>query len=115
MNDNRSEVAIACSLRPGDLRDRRSAWERLAMRALRESRPTNSGVRFVYAASEESEHELRELSRLEAECCPFAEWRLRRRGEELILDVTSHGEGAAAVRALFGLGPFPSSSGSDSP
>ena len=115
MDDDRSEVAIACSLRAGDLDDRREVWKRLAGRALRESRPTDHGVRFFYTASEDAERELRELARLEAECCPFAEWRLSQRGEELVLEVTSTGEGAAAVRALFGFGPSLPSSGSDSP
>ncbi len=115
MNDDQSDVAIACSLRPGDFHDRREVWERLAVRALRESRPTDNGVRFFYAASEETERALRELARLEAECCAFAEWRLDRRGEELVLDVTSTTEGAAAIRTLFGVGPSRPPSGGDSP
>lgn len=115
MNEDRPEGAIACSLRPGDFDDRRKRWERLAVRALRESRATDNGVRFFYTASEETECELRELARLEAECCGFAEWRLTRAGDDLVLDVTSEGEGAAEIRALFPFGSSLSSSGSDSP
>ena len=103
MNDDGSELAIACSLEPAQLGDRRTVWERLAERALRETRCTAGGVQLVYAGSDETQRELEDLTRLEAECCPFAEWRVTRRAEEILLDVTSAGDGVAAVRALFGV------------
>lgn len=103
MNDHRSELAVACSLGPAGLSDRRIVWEQLGERALRQARPTAGGVQLVYAASEETERELRELARLEGDCCSFAEWRVSRQGDELLLDVISAGDGAAAIRTLFGL------------
>lgn len=83
--------------------DRRAIWERLAEQALCETRSTTDGVQLVYAGSEETERELRELARLEAQCCSFAEWRVGRSGDEVLLDVTSAGDGVTAVRALFGV------------
>ncbi len=103
MNDDRSELVIACSLEPTQLGNRRAVWERLAERALRKSRSTTDGVQIVYAGSEETEQELEELAHLEAQCCSFAEWRVTRSSDEVLLDVTSAGDGVAAVRALFGL------------
>ncbi len=101
MNDDRSELLIACSLGFAQLGDRRAVWEGLAERALREGRSTTDGVQLVYAGSEETEQALEELARLEAQCCSFADWRVTRRGDEVLLDVTSSGDGVAAVRALF--------------
>lgn len=74
---------------------------RLGERALRKTRPTGTGVRLVYTADAEVERELRELGRVEAECCAFAEWNVERHGAELILDVRAEGAGIAAVRSIF--------------
>lgn len=95
-------TTIACSLDPAQLADRRCVWEALARVALKEISPTADGVELVYASSEEVERVLHQLAGLEAKCCSFAEWRVSRRGEdELVLDVTSQGDGVAAVHALF--------------
>lgn len=94
------ELPIACSLQPAELSDRRAVWERLCERALRERRPAASGMQLVFAAREGVEEELRELARLEARCCSFAEWRVRRCGEEVVLDVRASGDGVAAVRSM---------------
>lgn len=67
-------------------------------------RATDDGVEATYAAAGETERELRALPRLGADRCSSAEWRVSRRGEELVLHVTSHGD-RAAVRGLFM--PFP--------
>ncbi|HZC99489.1 MAG TPA: hypothetical protein VFA46_04635 [Actinomycetes bacterium] len=103
MRQATNDVTIACALDPAEFVDRRSVWEALAQVALKGLRPTADGVELVYAASEEVERLLHQLVRLENECCSFAAWRVSRRGEdELILDVTSEGDGVATVRALFG-------------
>ena len=99
------ELAITCTLRPAERGDRRAAWERLSERALRERRPIPRGVRLVFAGHDEVEGELRHLARLEADCCSFADWKVSRRGEGIVLDVTAPGEAVAAVRALFDV-PF---------
>ena len=79
------EPRIACTLQPTELSDRRAAWERLAARALRERRPIPGGMRLVFVAQEGVEGELRELTRLEAQCCSFADWKVQRRDEEVVL------------------------------
>lgn len=104
MTETRSELPVACSLPQPDLVDRRAAWARLGARALRESRPTAGGVRLTYAALLGVEQELRELTRLEADCCAFAEWTVGAYEDEVILDVTAEGLGAAAVHAMFEVG-----------
>jgi hypothetical protein len=101
MTADRPEPRIACSLQPTELAERRAAWERLLERALRERRPTPDGMRLVFAAEEGVERQLHGLSRLEAQCCSFADWNVRRRGEDVVLDVTAPTEAVAAVHALF--------------
>ena len=97
-----SDTRIACSLEQTDLAGRRTAWRELARNALLETRQLDSGVRLVFAASAETERALRDLAALERECCGFAAWSVQRSGDELALEVTSSGEGIAAVRAMMG-------------
>jgi len=99
----RSKLPVACSLPQPDVVDRRAAWARLGERALRESRPAAAGVRLTYAALPGVERELRELTRLEADCCAFAEWRVERNENEVILEVEAEGAGSDAVQAMFGV------------
>lgn len=94
-------VPVACSLRPAALADRRATWSRLDDRALLERVEAPEGVRSVYAALDGVEEELRELVRLEADCCGFADWALGREGDAVVLLVTSSGTGAETVRAIF--------------
>jgi hypothetical protein len=96
-----TDPPVACSLRPAALADRRAAWGRLDDRALRERADAPGGVRAVYAALDGVEEELAGLVRLEADCCAFADWALSREGDSLVLEVTSSGTGAEAVRAMF--------------
>jgi len=100
MSADRAEPRIACSLQPTELSDRRAVWQRLAERALRKQRPSRDGVQLVFHAEEGIERQLRDLTRLEAQCCSFADWKIQRRGEDVVLDVTARGEAVAAVRAL---------------
>ncbi len=91
---------ITCSLQPLDRSDRRAVWERLCLRALRERRPIPTGMQLVFAPAEGVEEELHELTRLEAQCCAFAEWKVSRRAGAVVLDVTAPSEAVDAVRAL---------------
>lgn len=101
MTADQAEPQIACSLEPAELSDRRAAWERLAERALRERRSIPSGMQQVFIADEGVERQLRELSRLESQCCSFADWTIESRNDEVVLDVTAPTEAVPAVRALF--------------
>jgi hypothetical protein len=90
----------ACSLSAGDHEQRRAAWKRLSERALRDQRTTPGGMELRFAA--DAEDELRELARLEAECCSFADWTVHTQGDEARLEVTAPAESVPAVHALFG-------------
>ena len=94
-----SSKGASCSLSAGDYADRRAAWDRLNARALREQRKTPAGMELRFAR--EAEADLRELARLEAECCSFADWNVRPDGAEVRLEVTAPAESVPAVHALF--------------
>ncbi len=95
------ELPIACTLPPGALADRRAAWKALTARALREQHEIEAGVRLVYAGEDGVEAALRELVRLEEECCAFAQWQVESEGDDVVLSVLASGEGVAALRAMF--------------
>ncbi|MDQ6810458.1 MAG: hypothetical protein M3Z95_00985 [Actinomycetota bacterium] len=97
----RSVVPVACSLRPVDVPDRRAAWEELLDEAMLRCDPTPQGVRLRFAPDARIEQRLRELARLEEECCSFATWEVHLGGEDLVLSVDAAGEGVAAVRIMF--------------
>jgi hypothetical protein len=58
-----------------------------------------NGLRLSFPAR--AEMELRELARLERDCCAFASWDVTRQGDRAVLEITAEGEAVAAVQALF--------------
>ena len=92
---------IACSLSADELPDRRRRWLALSDRALAGRAPIEGGLRLTFRAAPGVEEELRDLAELERACCAFAAFEVDVGGEQVTLDVTSSGEGVAAVRQLF--------------
>lgn len=90
MTVNPSQAPIACSLNAVGQSSRRAVWESLGER----------GVRLVFAREPGVEDELRELARLEGECCAFAEWRVEDH-DRLVLDVSAETAGVRALQAMF--------------
>ncbi len=102
MTVNRFEAPISCSLNAAGQTARRAAWERLGQRALRERQMTARGVQLVFARKPGVQDELRELARLEEECCAFAEWRVEDHGDRVVLGVSAEtAGGVSALQALF--------------
>jgi hypothetical protein len=96
-----SELPIACTLSAGQLAERRATWRALAERALHDQREVPAGMRLTFSPEDDVEATLRELARLEAGCCAFAQWTVERSVDAVVLDVSSTGHGVAAVRELF--------------
>lgn len=65
------ELPLACSLAAGDLRERAERWRALAANALVDRAARDGEAHFTFASSAGTEAELRELVRLEGECCAF--------------------------------------------
>ncbi|MGH8957719.1 MAG: hypothetical protein ACRDVK_03495 [Acidimicrobiia bacterium] len=93
-------IPIACNLERAEFGERWKEWRALMASAIKEKRPTESGIRLTFRAS--AEVELERLTAAERECCGFATWTVTRESPgELILDVTAEGLGADAVRSMF--------------
>jgi hypothetical protein len=97
-----AELPIACTLSPAELDGRRERWQRLAARARAGSEPTAAGARLSFRPLPGVEEELRELARLEADCCAFARFRVHADERAVVLDVAADGpEAVAAARSMF--------------
>ena len=94
-------LPLACTLGADALAARVAAWRRLAEEHLREQADIPGGVSLAYAADDGVEPELRELARLEAECCAWADWRVRRANGRVVLEVTTIPEREAMLRGMF--------------
>jgi hypothetical protein len=90
---------IACTLTPADLTGQARRWQRLIARAMTERTETADGLRLSFRA--EAADELRALAAVEAECCPWATWRVEQAARSAVLDVRSTAEGAAVLHAMF--------------
>jgi hypothetical protein len=99
--DDGLKAPVACSLSGDSKVARRQAWQRLSDRYLRARRATAEGMELTFSDREGVEKQLRELAALEADCCSFAEWRVRRTDGVLRLEITAPGPAVAAVHALF--------------
>ncbi len=92
---------IACSLSAEDLPERRSRWRLVLEGALVDRIEIPAGARLELRPREGVEAELRALAALERECCAFASFHVRKTPGLITLEVTSSGDGVAAVRQLF--------------
>ncbi len=90
---------VACTLSAEELRDTRSAWEKLlrASLVLREEIP--GGLRLV--VNDGSAPALSALIEIERECCPWITFEL----DGPAVSMTAEGEGAAALRSTWASAP----------
>ena len=92
---------IACTLSTEELPGRRQRWLALTDEALTARDQIEGGVRLTFRSGPRTEQEVRELAALERDCCGFATFDVRASRDHVTLDVTSSGDGVAAVRELF--------------
>lgn len=101
--EHQRSAPIACSLAETDLANRQDRWRQLWQRAAVDAVTTSNGLQLLFRATPGVEGELRQLAELERDCCAFADWSVRARGKDLLLDVTAPTEqGITAVQAMFG-------------
>jgi MerR family transcriptional regulator, copper efflux regulator len=96
-------VPIACTLTPADLAAQARRWKRLIAGALTGRTEIADGLRLSFRP--EAADELRALSAVEAECCPWASWIVTAGPGETTLDVRAPADGAAVVREMFRVVP----------
>jgi hypothetical protein len=92
-----TELPIACSLGAAELEERARRWRSLAERALLHSSYQDGVARLRCRAEPAIERELRELVRLEGECCPFLDLELAEREGELVLEISGPPEAEQIV------------------
>jgi hypothetical protein len=87
---------MRCTLTSDELVTRGERWRALGAANVADMK---NGLRLSFPAR--AEMELRELARLERDCCAFASWDVTRQGDRAVLEITAEGEAVAAVQALF--------------
>jgi hypothetical protein len=68
--------------------ERRAAYDRLFAHALISREDREGGVVFRLRAGDDTRAALEDLTRREAQCCPFADYRLQAAGGELVWTIT---------------------------
>ena len=101
------ELPLACTLDAAAMGERGARWQALADRALigRERAPGTATLRFADADGVAAE--LRELVRLEGECCAFLDMRVDEADGELVLSIAGPA-GAEELLDAFGGAVAPS-------
>jgi hypothetical protein len=97
-----SAPVIACELSGDETATREERWMRLGRDAGLGRVGTEDGLRIRFRDEPAVERELRALIAAESKCCAWARWEVHRVGGELVMQVSSAPEGAAALHAMFG-------------
>lgn len=96
-----TSVEVACMLGSAELTRQHDRWALLRAGAELERTETADGLRVRFRGDPSVERELRALTAIENACCAWAHWRVETAAGEVVLDVTSSGDGVAAAQALF--------------
>jgi hypothetical protein len=86
---------IVCTLSNDELRDTRSAWQKLFRTALLVREEIPGGLRLV--VNEGSAEALGQLIEIERDCCRWITFQL----EGPVVSMTAEGDAASAVRAMW--------------
>jgi hypothetical protein len=92
---------VACALTAAKLTAQAGRWRRVAAAAMTDRIETATGLRVRFRAEPGVEEELRSLVETENECCPWASWTVRTAANQVVLDVSSAGDGIAALHDMF--------------
>jgi hypothetical protein len=87
---------MKCTLTSDELITRGERWRALGVADVAD---LTNGLRLSFPAR--AEPELRELARLERDCCAFARWEVTAQGGRAVLEITAAGEAVVAVQAMF--------------
>ena len=92
---------IACTLSTDELRDTRSAWQKLFRTALLLRAEIPGGLRLV--VNDGSAEALRQLIEIERDCCRWITFQLH----GPTVSMTAEGAGTAAIRTMWAIEPAP--------
>jgi hypothetical protein len=91
---------VACTLGAADLSQQAERWRRLLTRAAIARLETSHGIRIEFLAGAGIADELEQLVAVESKCCAWAVWSVAAVAGHVVLDVTSTGDGIAAIHSM---------------
>jgi hypothetical protein len=94
-----SQVPVACTLGSADLGRQVDRWRKLYAAAGTDRAETDDGLRVRFRRDAIVERELRELVAVETECCAWADWTVEADARQLVLAVTSTGDGIPVLHS----------------
>jgi hypothetical protein len=95
------DTPLVCTLTDADYRDRERAWLKLRP-FVKASEVITGGLRFTFGPAIGLHDSLRELVRLEAECCAWMSFATAASDEGIQLSITADGaDGERGVREAF--------------
>jgi hypothetical protein len=92
---------VACTLGSSELGTQVERWKTLYAETGFGRTETDDGVRVHFRRSDEAERELTALVGVERECCKWAELKLEADEDDLILEITSTGDGVSVMHTWF--------------
>jgi hypothetical protein len=96
-----TEIPIACTLSPAQMRERAAVIASLTGDALIAQDEIAGGVRTRFRDAPGIEQRLRELVAAESDCCAFLSFEIGRHDGELWLDVTGAHEARPVIDEFF--------------
>ena len=101
MSQPETHPVVACTLSDADLASQGARWEQLCRDAELERAFTDDGIKLIFRNAPAIESELRSLVAVESECCAWANWSVSNNGSDLVLGVSSTGDGVMTLHAMF--------------
>jgi hypothetical protein len=96
-----TDLPIACTLNPAEMRDRLAAIDALASDALLDQREIPGGLRTTFRDAPDVERRVRELVAAESRCCAFLSFAVGREDDTLWLDITGAPEARPVIDQFF--------------
>jgi hypothetical protein len=101
LSTEEAAAPVACTLGSRRLATQVERWRKLYARAGTERVVTDEGLRICFRRAPAVEHELRQLVAAEVDCCRWADWTVEAKTDELVLDISSTGDGIAVIHSWF--------------
>jgi hypothetical protein len=83
-----TDIPIACTLKPAEMRDRVTSIDALLIDALLDQREIAGGLRTPFHDTSDVERRVRELVAAKSRCCAFLPFAVGREDDALWLDIT---------------------------
>lgn len=96
-----TDIPIACTLEPAEMRDRVASIDMLRHDALLDQHEIDGGLRTTFRDAPGVERRVRELVAAESRCCAFLSFAIGRQDDALWLDITGASEARPVIDQFF--------------